>query len=137
VTSPLRRLVIGSLLAAVALDTGLTAWFSISVERSGTHTSMTWDDWFFVVLTVLAIAGMSAMFLGTRLARPLSLLTLGAYGMWATAIALVPQAWREAVFSIWVDRWVAMIGATIVLVAFVYLFRDKRGNELQEPGAVA
>jgi len=136
-TSSLKRMVVGLLLAAVALETGLSAWFSISLERSGRHTSMVWDDWFFVVLTLLAISGMSTMFLGARLARPLSLLTLAAYGVWATAIALVPDAWREAVFSIWVDRWVAMIGATIALVTFTYVLRDKRGHELHDPGAAA
>jgi hypothetical protein len=143
-----KRILVTVVVALIALDSALTAWFSISMGHSITsilrglglrvgNARMTWDDWFFIALCLLALIAAVGMFARKGWARLLALLALGTYGAWATAIAVLPEAWRENVFSIWVDRWVAIVAAMLALIALLWLSSHQARDEFQSPGAVA
>jgi hypothetical protein len=140
------RLLVALLLAITALGCGFFVDFSIGFGRAmtgllrglGLHAGdarLTWDDWFLGVISATSAAGMIGLFVRKEWGRIIALLTLGALGIWAAAVALIPESWREDWFSTWTDRWAATIIAVIALAGFTWLCSRQARAEFQRPEA--
>jgi len=146
VNSRVNRLLVALLLAITALGCGSLVDLSVGISRTmtglsrglGLHageTRLTWDDWFLGAISATSAAGMMGLLVRKQWGRVIALLTLEALGMWAAAVALIPESWREHWFSTWVDRWAASIIAVIALAGFMWLCSRQAKAEFQQSEA--
>jgi len=148
VNSRAKRILGAFVLGLVAIVSALSVGVSLILVRPLTvmtiflaikagRLRIAWHDWLFIGLFVVTSVGAVGMFLRKRWARFPALLALGTYGAWAVVNAVLPDEWCESVFSFYVDRWFAIVAATLVLTAFLWLLSRQAKGELRRAGAVA
>ena len=133
------------LLGILALCSGLTAYLSFSLGDAlttiahaffgarGTHAVRRWDDWFFVVICVLATAGAVGTIFRSMWGRIIALVAFGSSTLWALLIVVAPESWRGVWFSTWVDRWVAALVTLFCIGGLGLLSSQRAENGLRRP----
>jgi hypothetical protein len=116
-----KRIVVASMLAALAIGYGVLAYYSFVITDAFTliarrllnkppvRAAHPWDEWFFMAVCAVAILGAIGTFFRTNWSRIISLIAFGASGLWALTISIAPESWQGVWFSTSVERWAAAL----------------------------
>jgi hypothetical protein len=111
------------------MDEARTAIAGWLLNRPGTRSTHSWDEWFFAAISAVAALGIFEILLRKKWAGIIGSIAFGAGGLWAFVIGLAPESWRGVWFSTWVDRWAAVLMIALSIGGFWWFYtRQVRGE---------
>lgn len=142
-----KRIIVASMLAALAIGYGLLAYWSFVMTDAFTIIARRllnkppiravhpWDEWFFMAVCAMGILGAIGSFFRMNWGRVASLLAFGASGLWALIISLAPESWQGVWFSTWLETWAASLVTLVSVAGLAWLCT--RGAKAEFQGAKA